>query len=298
MATLAETIFDISTQHLRAGGLLLGQNIESVQGVNGTVPVDEPGCQIMPTCELGGMGLSVGAALSGRPVIHVTRFASFMHMQCAALIHFAGKANALWGYNIPLFVRIVSGDGLGPVHSGTTHNLFCHVPGLTVCAPCTSREYIAVWRAFVDAKTPFVVSEHRSTYAEGEVSLFVIQDSAAQVLLIGISSARASMLKAAESLRAQGIGSDFCPLVWLNPFSVDEIHTVMDLARKTKRVVIADCAYEPCSVAEHLAYRIFTETGAKVRVVGMEPRLSGVAAHLENSTPTPDRIVQAVKEML
>ena len=292
--TLSETILDISREHVRNGGLILGQNVEAVQNVHNSVPVGEPGVVILPTSETAMAGVAIGAALSGRLVIYVLRFSSFTWLQASPLVNYAAIAEELWGYKIPLFVRILAMDGGGPVHTGSMVSVLAHRPGLTIAAPCTPSEYREVWKWFQENRQPIIVSEHRGLYQNRD-SLSTWLVMGARATIVGISNARNSAAEAAVEVGA----ADLIPLSWLSPLENDRNWPeIIKRATKTGRVVVADCSYEPCSIAEHIAYRIASETGAKVKVVGMEPRLSGVAEGLRNDTPSAERIVKAVREVL
>ena len=120
----------------------------------------------------------------------------------------------------------------------------------------------------------------------------------ASYLIVAISSARESARVAMQQLNAEGVYGKIAHMCWLNPFSKESWDYIVLAAKQVLGVAVADCTYEPCSIAEHVAYRIASETGTRVRVVGMEPRLSGVAERLENGTPSAERIVRAVKELL
>lgn len=304
--TLAETILDISRQHLRDGGLILAQNAEAVQNVHGTVPVGEQGVTILPTSETAMAGVAIGTALSGKPMIYILRFSSFTWLQASPLVNYAGIAKELWGYDIPLFVRILAMDGGGPTHSGSMVSILAHRPGLAIAAPCTPIEYQDVWGWFQEHRQPVILNEHRSTYQNSggyldkQVTSPRAKSREMRFVVIATSSAREMALRAAESLAwDDGIGGEVFNLLWLNPIENNSNWAaIVDSSRAIRKVVVADCAYEPCSIAEHVAYRIASETGAKVRVVGIEPRLSGVAARLENGTPSAERIAKAVKDLL
>jgi len=297
---LAETIFQISQEHLKAGGLILAQNAEAVQNVHNTVPVGEKGVEILPTSETAMAGIAVGAALSGRPVIYVLRFSSFTWLQASPLVNYAAICNEVWDYECPLFVRILAMDGGGPIHTGSMVSILAHRPGLTIAAPCTPNEYREVWDKFQGDRSPTIVSEHRDTFAnEGEWWNKSFVGASEDITIIAISNARSPAAQAIYTLESEGIQGSVFFLMFLSPLNGNKYWLLLlESARRTKKVVIADCAYEPCSIAEHVAYVIASETGAKCRVVGMEPRMSGVAQRLENSTPTKDRIIQAVKEMI
>jgi pyruvate/2-oxoglutarate/acetoin dehydrogenase E1 component len=293
MKTVAETIHELSVEHCRNGGLIMGQNLEAVQNVCGTVPVGEPGVEIMPTCEAAGMGMAIGAALSGRPVIHVIRFASFLWLQSSPLVYYAARAKSEWGYDLPLFVRVSSDDGIGPVHSGVYHSPFVHMPGLKVVAPMTPGEYKQVWREFQETKQPVLVSEHRRSYTNVLEMPPMANAIRPQVLIVAISAARFAALEAMYILDRRVIEAEVYPLWRLSDFNV----SVLVKARNIGRVLIVDSGYKACSVSEHLAYEMYKfvqNTELDVHILGMtEP--PGVN---KPGSPTPEQIAEAAMEMV
>lgn len=295
MKTLAETICELSREHCHAGGLIMGQNLEAVQNVCGTVPIDEPNVQIMPTCEAAGMGLAVGAALTGRPVIHVIRFASFLWLQSSPLVYYAARIDQ-WGYTLPLWIRVSSDDGIGPTHSGAYHSPFVHMPGLKVVAPMTPGEYKQAWTEFEQTRKPVLVSEQRRAYTNAlEMPTQSNDGGPPNVVIVAISAARFEAIEALTLLRAEG-----CPAlvyhVWdLRP-TAGTIEAIRCYAEPCKRVLVVDSTYVPCSVAEHIAFRVlgqFDDFSCAVRVLGME-KPPGVYEH---GSPDAARIAATALEM-
>jgi pyruvate/2-oxoglutarate/acetoin dehydrogenase E1 component len=289
--TLAETINKISTEHCRNGGLILGQNIEAQQSLCGTVPIDEPNAQIMPTCELSAMGISIGAALSGRPVIHVIRFGSFTWLQASPLVAFASECKSVWGYDLPLWVRISCDDFLGPTHSGSWHSVLIHGgPGLKVVAPMTSNEYLEAWQWFQKNHQPVIVSEHRASYTNELELPPIANDPHPEATIIMIGPAR---LKASETLAiltSKGIAA--------------EVRHVWDFfssyVQHEKTVLIVDTTYERCSIAEHIAltlYKMSPHRDLQIEVLGMFDKHPGVSRD-RNGTPPPELIADTLWHML
>ena len=294
--TLAETIYELSAEHCRSGGLIMGQNLEAVQNVCGTVPIDDPNVQIMPTCEGAGIGMAVGAALTGRPVIHVIRFASFLWMQAAPIVYYAARAKSQWGYDLPLFIRVSSDDGIGPTHSGVYHSPFIHMPGLKVVAPMTPCEYREVWQEFQESRQPVLVSEHRRSYENALEMPPYANAVKPSILIIAISAARFDAIDALKILDQHGIGAELYSIWRLNLDPVD----ILELYAKTRGklgVLIVDSGYAPCSIAESIAFRLQSMcvlgNRPEFKVLGMkEP--PGVC---ENGSPSAQEIADAAIEM-
>jgi pyruvate/2-oxoglutarate/acetoin dehydrogenase E1 component len=296
---LAQTINKISTEHCRNGGLILGQNIEAQQSLCGTVPIDEPNAQIMPTCEVSAMGISIGAALSGRPVIHVIRFGSFTWLQASPLVAFASQCKSVWGYDLPLWVRISCDDFLGPTHSGSWHSILLHGgPALRVIAPMCSSEYETAWAEFQETKQPTIAFEHRRSYANGLEMPDESNEQYPQATILAVSAARFSAIDALPILREMGIWTQVRHIWDLSRLDPESI-----LARCAGCILIVDSSYETCSFAEHLGYTLH-QAGeglddcmrAHIRVLGMKPRHPGVSVET-NGTPSAQEIADAVRDL-
>ena len=149
---LAKTIREESRKIVEEhNGAIVGQCLTAVGWVNGTIPeIKDPNRVVeLPMTETAGMGFSVGLALSGRPVIHVIRFQSFLWLQSSPLVFYANMAIMLWKYKIPLIVRVIGDESFhGPVHSNTYHNIF-HAHGMEVYTPSTPEEYRNVINDFL-----------------------------------------------------------------------------------------------------------------------------------------------------
>lgn len=288
MKTLAETILELSTEHVKNGGLIMGQNLEAVQNVCGTVPVGEPGVEVMPTCEAAGIGISIGAALTGRPVVHVIRFASFLWLQSSPLVYYAARAKSEWGYDLPLLIRVSSDDGIGPTHSGVYHSPFLHMPGLKVAAPMTPTEYREIWHEWQETKQPVLVSEHRRSYAGVLDQPMIANAVEPQVIIIAISAARIDALAALPILSQNSISAEVYPIYKLNLDGMEMLKLAARV-RRAKRAVIVDSGYVPCSLSEHIACRLNTllsDDGVEIAILGVgEPPTVG-----HNGSPSPGEI--------
>jgi hypothetical protein len=273
--------------------LILGQNIEAQQSLHGTVPVDEPNAQIMPTCEVSAMGISIGAALSGRPVIHVIRFASFLWYQSAPVWGFLSRAKEIWGYDIPLFIRVSSDDHISPVHSGMFHSMFLSMSGLKVVAPMTPKEYEKVWNDFTESKQPVLVSEHRASYSNSLELPDSANDPNPELTIIAIGAARMTAMDALPLLLAEGIKAEVRHIYDLNqlpPYRVQRF------------VLVVGSEYEDCGTLEHIAYKLYkfhphSPDQFYCHVLGMKPHSPGVSLN-KNGTPTAQAIADYATWML
>lgn len=293
--SVADTIRDITRHHLlHNNGLLLGQAISAVGWVHNTVP-NCPGIIELPMSDVAGAGIAVGAALVGRRPIFVVRFQDLLVLNGSPLVFYAAKTKELHGRSAPMFIRAVAAEGLGPVHSGVLHSLFMHFPGFRVAAPMTPREYQGVWEQFMADDLPFLVSEHRHSFASSQELPDVIGPDA-DITLYAISSPRLEVGQAARRLQEEGICCNVVHIAWLKPFHCT--HRVLEPLQQTRRGLVIDAGYQIAGASQSLAYELTQATGYPVRALGLRDQTKCLCLPLQNRAPDAEGIVCAVKEML
>jgi acetoin:2,6-dichlorophenolindophenol oxidoreductase subunit beta len=296
--TVADTIREITRKHLTENnGLLYGQCITAVGWIQNTVPPNAPGLVELPMADVSGPGFAIGAALVGRRPILVLRFQSFLWLAVSPLVNYAAKSKEIWGKPCPIFVRAIAseGKGTGPVHSNCYHSMFMHMPGMAVCAPMTPKEYEEVWDYYMKQGDPILVSEHRRSYLSKD-PLPDRVTAEASITIYAISASRFSAVEAVAQLEKEGIHCNLIHVLWLKPFELNA--RVLDPLKKTKLGLVIDSAYEIAGANQSIAYDLMLATGAKVKALGQEDRSPGVAARLDNATPSAARIVQVVKDLI
>lgn len=295
--TTAETIKEITDKHLTKGnGLLLGQCVSAVGWIGGTVP-DVQGIVEIPMTDVAGPSFAVGAALMGRRPIFVVRYQGFMYYNCSTLINYAARSKEVWGVPCPVFIRSLGmeGNGVGHTASSCVHTMFMHTPGMPVACPVTPGEYRAVWEHYIQHDDPIYVSEHRKTYPiKDEMPDKISHNS--KITLMAISGARLNALEASKKLTEQGIEHDLCHIMWLKPFAPSE--ELLKSLSRTKLGLIVDSDFELAGAAQALAYDLMHKTDSKVFALGLEDRVCGVAKHTENITPSPEKIMERIGQIL
>lgn len=295
--TTAETIREISRDHLTNGnGLLFGQCVTAVGWVGGTVP-DCEGLVEIPMTDIAGPGFAVGAALMGRRPIFVVRYQGFMWYNASSFVNYAAKSKEVWGNPCPIFIRSIAmeGNGIGHTASSCIHSIFIHSPGLPVAAPITPQEYQLVWDHFIKNDDPIYVSEHRKSYLLKE-EMNDVYEGDADITVIAISGARLNVLEAEKVLREKGIKCNIFHFLWLKPFDPPEI--LLESLKKTKVGIVIDSDFEITGASRSIAYELIHLTGASVHALGLEDRVCGVASHLENITPSSQKIEEVVKGLV
>ena len=295
--TVAETIRDLTRGHIDDGGIVIGQCLTAVGWVQNTIPPQTKGIVELPMTDICGSGIAVGAAIMGKRPIFVMRFQSFLWLNASPLVNYAAKSKEMFGYPAPVFARAIASesDGSGPLHTNCFHSLFMHMPGMRVCAPMTPKEYEAIWADYGAGDDPFMGSEHRRSY-KSEIEFEDQIEDGAEITLYAVSAGRFNVEDAAEALREQGIRCNIVHLVWLKPFEVDA--RVLAPLKASGRGIVIDSAYEIAGASQSIAYDLMLATGCPVKAVGQFDRSPGVAKHLENGTPTAERIVEAATSMI
>lgn len=292
--TVAETIKEITRKHLQEqNGLLFGQAITAVGWVNNTVP-DCGNIIEFPMSDVSNMGIACGAAISGRRPIIVIRFQDFMWLNSSVLVNYAAKSKDIFGTATPIFVRALSQENMGCVHSGVLHSIFMHMPGLKVCSPMTPKEYESIWEDFMSGDDPMIVSEHRSSFKNAEEFPGRIQSNA-DITLIPISAARFNIKDAAKQLESEGIKCNIAHVFWLKPFKKSHI---LQALSNSKAGLVIDVAFETCGASQSIAYELMVETGKPVKALGLEDRSVGESFTFRNPTPSVEKIVAAAREFL
>jgi hypothetical protein len=67
---------------------------------------------------------------------------------------------------------------------------------------------------------------------------------------------------------------------------------------RTKLGLVIDSDFEVGGPSRSMAYDLMHQSGAPVFALGLEDRSAGVAESLDNPTPTPERIVQVVRNLI
>lgn len=291
--TVADTIKEITRKHLEENnGLLLGQSITAVGWVNNTVP-DCKNIIEFPMADVSNMGIACGAAISGRRPIIVVRFQDFMWLNGSVLVNYAAKSKDIFNTPTPIFVRALAHENVGCTHSGVFHSLFMHVPGIRVCSPMTPKEYEEVWNDFMNRDDPMYVSEHRISFKNADE--FIDNFDEADVTLIPISAARFNIGEAIKILEADGIKCNVAHVFWLKPFKKENI--IKALANSKMGIVI-DAGFEICGASQSMAYELMMETGKKVKSLGLDDRSTSVSENFKNTTPSAEKIVSVVKDLI
>lgn len=296
--TTANTIEAITRQHLANGGVAMGQCLTAVGRVGRTVPelTEKDGLIELTMSDVAASGWATGLALAKRRPIYIVRYQGFQWFNAPMILNYAAKSKELWGIPCPVFIRSVAMDGaIGPVASGSHHSIYTRMPGITVCAPMTPKEYQQIWQYFLEHDDPMCVSEHRRSFKID----YEIPDQTydkADITILAISATRLNVQEAITTLSKEGITCNLINLIWLKPFILeDRILEAIENSRYGGLLLDGD--YEN-GIAKCLAYDLLQKISKPIHVLALEERTSGFAPHLDNLPPTAKKIVTTIKDII
>ena len=264
-----------------------------------------------PISELAFTGAAFGAAVKGlRPVVEIM-FGDFLGLVVDTLVNQAAKYWYLTNEqaSVPLVVRSAVGAGarLGACHSQIPTSLFMGEPGLTLVAPATPADAKGLLKSAIRDQNPVIVFEHKLLYGrkgevpEGDDVLVPLGQAAARrsgadVTIVGAMRAVEIALEAAETLAAQGVGSDVIDLRTLRPLDAT---TVAESVARTGRLVVVEEGPPTGGYSAELIASVVELAGPHMaRRVTMPDLPIPFSSTLEDAAlPSVDAVVAAVKSL-
>jgi 2-oxoisovalerate dehydrogenase E1 component len=269
-----------------------------------------------PITERGFTGLCTGAAMGGaRPVVDYMFF-DFGLDALGEIINQTAKMQYMSDgrLKMPIVLRGCVGIGSSAAthHSGNYYSLFSHVPGLRVVAPTTPRDAKGLLKTAIRSDDPVVFMEHRGVLAirgpvpnatEDELIPFgsaSVRREGSDITVVGIAFMVNQVLAAADMLAGEGRSVEVIDPRSLAPLDID---TILASVAKTGRVLIVDEDYAPCGTGAEIAAQVadqgFDDLDAPVRRVNSLHAPVPYSPPLEAAiVPTPERIAQAVRDLL
>lgn len=299
--------------------LILGEDIlpgGGVFGVHAGLDAEFPGRLLQtPIAEAGFVGMGVGAALAGGPVVCEVMFADFMTVCMDEIINQAAKFRYMSGgqASVPLIVRAPCGmgRGVGAQHTQSFEALFAHIPGLKVAIPGTPAAAKGLLKSALRGDDPVVFLEYKGLYAmRGPVSddpeLLAefgrgsVERPGRDVTLVASGMMLHKGLEVAAELAAEGVEVEV-----IDPRCAAPIDHALILAsvERTNRLVVADESTMECSLASEIAATVaergFWYLDAPVRRVASPRMPKPFSPKLEPvSLPQKADITAAIRDVL
>ena len=267
-----------------------------------------------PISEAAFIGMGVGASMLGlRPVMELM-FWSFATVAYDQIVNNAGQIRYMSGglINCPIVIRgpANGGTGVGATHSHTPENWLAAIPGLKVVSAATPYDAKGLMKSAIRDNDPVMFMENTLLYGEkGEVpedeylvpiGKAEVKREGTDVTLISHGRAVLTALKAAEILAAEhDISAEVVDLRSIRP--LDE-ETFLNSVRKTHRAVLVDENKPFCGTSAQISTIImekaFDDLDAPVkRVCSLDAPAIYSPALEPLQLPTPDRVIQKVKEI-
>ncbi|MFT4946056.1 MAG: pyruvate/2-oxoglutarate/acetoin dehydrogenase E1 component [Natronomonas sp.] len=238
-----------------------------------------------PISEAAIVGSSAGAGLTGSRPIAEIMYADFMGLAADQVMNQAGLFKYMFGgdVTVPLTVRTVNGgpgSNAAAQHSKSLHGLFMHMPGVRVVLANTAYDAKGLLKSAIRCDDPVIFFEHMELYnREGEVpeksytlplGEAAVEREGSDVTVVATQKMLHHSLDVASSI-ADDISVEVINPRTLKPLDVD---TLVESAKKTGRVVVADESIIQNGPASYIARRIeeeaFYHLEAPVEVIGVD----------------------------
>ncbi|MTD55658.1 alpha-ketoacid dehydrogenase subunit beta [Amycolatopsis sp. RM579] len=263
-----------------------------------------------PISEAAILGAAVGAALEGQRPIAEIMIMDFIAIAMDQIVNAAAKARFMSAgrTTCPLTIRTMTmgGSGAGATHTQSLEGWFMGVPGLKVIVPSTPADAKGLLRTAIADPDPCLFVESRILYGvRGEVppgehrvplGKADVKRPGTDATIVTYGRGVHESLAAADILREAGIDVEVLDLRTLVPL---DMRTVLGSVARTRRAVVVHHATRfagpGAEVAAQIADQLFGQLAAPVARVGGAFRPNAAKALEARTSPTPDRIVEAVR---
>ncbi|RYM07298.1 alpha-ketoacid dehydrogenase subunit beta [Sporolactobacillus sp. THM7-7] len=221
-----------------------------------------------PLAESGIGGLALGLALQGyRPVMEIQFFGFVFEAMDAIASQMARLRYRSGGvYQAPVTIRAPFGGGVKTpeLHADNLEGLFYECPGLKVVIPSNPYDAKGLLISAIRDNDPVLFLEHMKLYRsfreevpEGDYTVELgkakIVREGKDVSIIAYGAMVRTALKAAESLKKEGIEAEVIDLRTISPLDTE---TIAASAQKTGRVVVVQEAQKQAGIAAHIVAEI------------------------------------------
>ena len=267
-----------------------------------------------PISESAIVGLSVGAAMSGKRPVPEIMHMDFIAIAMDQVVNQAAKMRYMFGgkAKVPITIRCGVGGYLNAAaqHSQSLEAWFTHVPGLKVAAAGTPADIRRVLRDAIADDNPVLVLEALSLYETSDevpdeydpqpLGKADIKREGDDVTIITWGRSVSEVMEATKKLEREKIECEVVDLLSLVPW--DE-KAVLDSVWRTNNAIVVHQAPRRggfgAEIASTINEKAFDELDNPVVRIGALDTPVPFAPQLENFVlPTADRIVDAVKKLI
>jgi pyruvate/2-oxoglutarate/acetoin dehydrogenase E1 component len=209
------------------------------------------------------VGLGVGAGAVGlRPVVEIMFF-DFAMIAMDQIVNQAAKFRYFSGASMPLVIRTMAGAGgpNGAQHSQNFEAWYCGVPGLKVVMPSNAADAKGLLKSSIRDDDPVLfietlglLTQRREVSVEEDflipLGVADIRRAGTDVTVVAVGRLVDRALDAATRLQDEdGISVEVIDPRTLSPLDTD---TILESVARTGRLVVAQEATAPCSLAAEI----------------------------------------------
>lgn len=266
-----------------------------------------------PIAELGFIGLSVGAAMTGlRPVVEVMSF-NFSFVGADQIISNAMKMYYMSGnrFSVPMVIRGPNGAAaqVSSQHSHCVEALYSNLPGIIIVAPSNPYDAKGLMKSAIRNNNPVLYLEPELCYGdkmEIPTTEYLVPIGKANVVQQGTDVTIVSHSRmvnycreAVKELAKRGIKAELIDLRTIKPL---DIATVAQSVRKTNRCVLVEEGHYFGGITAEVGFEImehcFDYLDAPIERVCQKETPMPYSKVLEKETlPTIPRILAAVNKV-
>ncbi|WP_430254076.1 pyruvate dehydrogenase complex E1 component subunit beta [Neorhizobium sp. DAR64872/K0K18] len=319
MTTVREALRDAMAEEMRRDGdvFVMGEEVAEYQGAYKITQglLQEFGARRVvdtPITEHGFAGVGVGAAMAGlKPIVEFMTF-NFAMQAIDHIINSAAKTLYMSGGQMgaPIVFRGPNGAAarVGAQHSQDYAAWYSQIPGLKVVMPYTAADAKGLLKAAIRDPNPVIFLENEILYGQQfevpKLDDFVlpigkarIHKTGKDVTVVSFGIGMAYATKAVAELEKDGIDVELIDLRTIRPM---DLPTVIELVKKTGRLVTVEEGYPQSSVGTEIATRVmqqaFDYLDAPILTIAGKDVPMPYAANLEKlALPNVGEVVQAVK---
>ena len=213
-----------------------------------------------PLAESGIGGLAIGLALEKyRPIPEIQFFGFVFEVMDSIVVQMARMRYRLGGTReMPITIRSPFGGGVHTpeLHADSLESLIAHSPGIRVVIPSNPYDAKGLLLSSIESNDPVVFLEHMKLYRsfrqevpEGYYTIPLDKAAVAHegddVTIVTYGYMVRESLKAAETLKEQGINVEVIDLRTVSPIDID---TIVESVEKTGRLVVVQEAQRQAGV--------------------------------------------------
>lgn len=321
--TFADAIYEALKQEMERDPsiILIGEDIGRAEGIFGVTRdlwkiFGEERVRDTPISEAAFIGAAGGAAICGlRPVVELM-FCDFFGVAMDQIYNQLAKIRYMSGgqCRFPVVLRTTIGGGFGASahHSQVLYSIFAHVPGIKVVVPSTPYDAKGLLIQAIRDDDFVMFFEHKCFYAFTQIAGEVpdepytipfgkadVKREGKDVTVVATANMVHASLEAAEELEDEGISVEVVDPRTLVPLDTE---TIVNSAKKTKRLVVADEDYVYFGVTGEIITRVI-ERGVPLKAPPKRvatPRVPIPCSRVleEEVLPNKEKIKKAIKDVV